>query len=39
LYINVIWAAYRYSLRVFNIYSARYICYRFWTLAASNATL
>jgi len=30
MYINVIWAAFRYSLRVFNIYTARYVYYRFW---------
>jgi len=38
MYINVIWAAFCYSLRVFNIYSARYVCYRFWALAASIRT-
>jgi len=40
MYINVIWAAFRYSLRVFNIYSARYVCYRFCTCSEyRNATL
>jgi len=34
----VIWAAFRYSLRVLNIYSARYVCYRFWALAVNIGT-
>jgi len=38
MYINVIWAAFRYSLRVFNICRTRYVCYRFWTLAVSIGT-
>jgi len=38
MYINVIWPAFRYSLRVFNIYSTRYVCYTFWALAKSIGT-
>jgi len=38
MYINVIWAVFRYSLRVFNTCRARYVCYRFWALAASIGT-
>jgi len=38
MYINVIWTAFCYSLQVFNIYSARYVCYRFWALAVSIGT-
>jgi len=40
MYINVIWVAFRYSLRVFtsSIYSIRYVCYRFWALAVSIGT-
>jgi len=38
IYINVIWAAFCYSLRVLNIYSARYVCYRFWALAVNIGT-
>jgi len=38
MYINVIWATFRYSLRVFNIYSVHYVCYRFWALAVSIGT-
>jgi len=38
MYINVIWAAFRYLLRVFNICRARYVCYRFWALTVSIGT-
>jgi len=38
MYINVIWAAFRYPLWVFNICRARYVCYRFWTFAVSIGT-
>jgi len=32
------WVAFRYSLWVFDIYSARYVCYTFWALAANIGT-
>jgi len=38
MYINVIWVAFRYLLRVFNICRMRYVCYRFWALAVSIGT-
>jgi len=38
MYINVIWAVFCHLLQIFNIYSARYVCYRFWALAASIGT-
>jgi len=38
MYINVIWAVFRYSLWVFNICRVRYVCYRFWALAVSIGT-
>jgi len=34
---NVNWAAFRCSLRVLNIYNARYVCYRFRALAINIA--
>jgi len=38
MYISVIWAAFCYSLRAFNICRARYVCYRFWALTVSIGT-
>jgi len=38
VYINIIWAAFRYSLQILNIYSARYVYYRFWALAVNIRT-
>jgi len=35
---RLIKAAFRYSLRVLNIYSARHVCYRFWALAVNIGT-